>query len=132
MYPRGSTIKPDPEGLAFLPVIAPAQIGILAEEAIEEILETALTLTVALTLAVAVALRTLILIVAVIAVGRLLLLRERLDEAATPVLLLLFGQDFGVDVHNGRTDFFRDARKVGRELTSGGNLERRGIGAVDL
>ena len=124
------------EGLAFLAVIATAEIGILAEEAVEEVLEAALALplSIALTLAVAVALRALIVIVAVVAVGRLLLLGEghEVGIIAAAVLLLLFGENFSIDVDDGGAYFFGDAGEVGRELTGGGNFEGGGIGAVDL
>ncbi len=52
--------------------------------------------------------------------------------AAAAVLLLLFGQDFGIDVDDGGAYFFSDAGKVSGEFAGGGNFERRGIRAVDL
>jgi hypothetical protein len=123
------------EGLAFLAVIA-THIGVLAEEAVEEVLEATLTLAlaIALTLAVALALGTLIVVVTVVAVGwlRLLLLGEGLHVAAAAILLLLFGEDFGIDVDDGGANFFGDAGKVGRELAGRGDFERGGIRAVDL
>ena len=52
--------------------------------------------------------------------------------AAAAVLLLLFGEDLGIDVDDGGADFFGDAGEVGGELAGRGDYERRGIRAVDL
>ncbi len=122
------------EGFAFLAVIAAVHAGVLAEEMVEEILETTLAALAARTgLTTLTALGTLIVVVAV---WRLLLLGRgpglHVMGAAAAILLLLLGEDFGIDVDDGGTDFFGDASEVGGKLPGGGDFERRGVRAVDL
>ena len=59
-------------------------------------------------------------------------LRVGWDHLAHFGLGSLLGKSFGADVHNSRTDFFGDLRKLVRQVDWIRDRQRRGVGTVDL